>query len=98
PVQSDAVVVNLAAYRYDATSFALAQSAILLGNSAIPPAVYGFCAKRGIIEVRLASSVAVYPADAHVLDDEQPVDLNAPPHPGEAAYAWSKRWSEICAG
>jgi nucleoside-diphosphate-sugar epimerase len=66
-------------------------------NVEIANAVYGFCVERGISEVRLASSIAVYAADASLLSDDAPVDLNAWPHEGEAAYAWSKRWAEICA-
>lgn len=92
----ETVVINTAAYRYDARSFQAEQSTILTRNVAIANAVYDFCVTRKIAEVRLASSVAVYPATA-ALDDEAPVDLNGWPHAGEAAYAWSKRWAEICA-
>jgi nucleoside-diphosphate-sugar epimerase len=93
----DTIVINVAAVRYDAKTFAQRQAAILSENVAIANTVYGFCADRGIKEVRLASSVAVYPASWTSLDDEQPLDLNAWPNSGEGAYAWSKRWSEICA-
>jgi nucleoside-diphosphate-sugar epimerase len=59
--------------------------------------LYRFCLARGISEVRAAGSVAVYPKTWDVLDDQRPVDLNAPVHPGETSYAWSKRWAEILA-
>jgi nucleoside-diphosphate-sugar epimerase len=70
---------------------------ILDSNVRIANAVYGFCVARKISEIRLASSVAVYPASWPLLTDDKPVDLNDWPHAGEAAYAWSKRWAEICA-
>jgi nucleoside-diphosphate-sugar epimerase len=91
---AETVVINAAAYRYDARSFQAEQSTILTRNVAIANTVYDFCVMRKISEVRLASSVAVYPATA-TLDDETPIDLNGWPHAGEAAYAWSKRWAEI---
>ena len=59
--------------------------------------MYRFALARGITEIRVASSSAVYPAGLPVLDDACPVDLNAWPHDGEDAYAWSKRWGEIVA-
>jgi nucleoside-diphosphate-sugar epimerase len=93
----DTVVINAAAVRYDAATFGKEQSAILRRNVEIANEVYGFCVARSISEVRLASSVAVYPASMSLLSDEEPVDLNGWPHAGEAAYAWSKRWAEICA-
>ncbi|HWK43564.1 MAG TPA: NAD(P)-dependent oxidoreductase [Stellaceae bacterium] len=95
PVET--VVINVAAFRYDAAKFQAEQSLILERNTAIANSVYGFCAARGIKEVRLASSMAVYPAEWPVGDDDRPFDLNAWPHDGEAAYAWSKRWAEIVA-
>lgn len=91
------VVVNAAARRHDASRFAAEQSAILAHNSEIATRVYQFCVDRGVREVRLASSSAVYPAEWDLLDDERPVNLAAPPHQGEAGYAWSKRWAEIVA-
>lgn len=97
PLPPDTVVINAAAVRYDARTFRAQQTAILDRNVRIANAVYGFCVARKISEVRLASSVAVYPASWPVLIDEKPVDLNDWPHEGEAAYAWSKRWAEICA-
>ena len=97
PLPPDTVVINAAAVRYDAATFRAQQSAILNQNVGIANKVYGFCVARGISEVRLASSVAVYPATWALLDDNKPVDLNAWPHAGEAAYAWSKRWAEISA-
>ena len=97
PLPPDAVVINAAAVRYDARTFRAQQSEILDRNVRIANAVYGFCVARKISEVRLASSVAVYPASWPLLTDEKPVDLNDWPHPGEAAYAWSKRWAEVCA-
>jgi nucleoside-diphosphate-sugar epimerase len=94
----DTVVINLAAQRYDASRFDMAQSDILTANVEIANAVYRFCIRRGLREVRAASSVAVYEAGLAVLDDRRPVDFNAPPNTNEAFYAWSKRWSEIIAG
>ena len=93
----DTVVINAAAVRYDPRTFRADQGAILQRNVEIANTVYGFCVARKISEVRLASSVAVYPASAALLSDEQPIDLNDWPHAGEAAYAWSKRWAEISA-
>ena len=93
----ETVVINAAAVRYDPRTFRSEQSAILRHNVEIANTVYGFCVARGISEVRLASSVAVYPATVGVMSDEAPVDLNGWPHAGEAAYAWSKRWAEITA-
>lgn len=94
---SDTVVINAAAVRYDPRTFRAEQGAILQRNVEIANTVYGFCVARKIREVRLASSVAVYPASAALLSDEKPIDLNDWPHAGEAAYAWSKRWAEISA-
>jgi nucleoside-diphosphate-sugar epimerase len=93
----ETVLVNAAARRYDSRRFACEQSAILAHNSEIATRIYEFCVERGIREVRLASSVAVYPADWDLLDDEHPFDLAHPPHAAEAGYAWSKRWAEIVA-
>jgi len=97
PLPPETVVINAAAVRYDARTFRAQQSEILGRNVRIANLVYDFCVARKICEVRLASSVAVYPASWPVLIDDKPVDLNDWPHPGEAAYAWSKRWAEICA-
>lgn len=97
PLPQDTIVVSVAARRHDAGSFAREQSAILAHNSEIATRVYEFCVARGVREVRLASSVAVYPAAWELLDDERAIDLGAPPHQGEAGYAWSKRWAEIVA-
>jgi nucleoside-diphosphate-sugar epimerase len=97
PLPAETVVVNAAARRHDARRFASEQSTILAHNSEIATRVYEFCVGRGLREVRLASSVAVYPAAWDLLDDERPIDLAAPPHAGEAGYAWSKRWGEIVA-
>lgn len=94
----ETVVINVAAVRYDAGTFRADQNAIMRANVEIAGRGFGFCVARGISEVRLASSVAVYPAGESVdADDGKPVDLNDWPHEGEAAYAWSKRWAEICA-
>ena len=92
---ADSVCVHVAAQRYDASLFEMAQSDILTANVELTNKIYGFCTRRGIREVRLASSVAVYPATLPVMDDAWPVDLGAPPHASEAFYAWSKRWAEI---
>ncbi|MEE7440239.1 epimerase [Methylobacterium oryzae] len=96
-VPADAIVVNVAAQRYDADKFETAQSDLLTGNAEIANRLYRFCLTKGIREVRAASSVAVYPAALDPLDDAQAVDLNAPPNRNEAFYAWSKRWSEVIA-
>jgi len=98
PLPPDTVVIHVGAYRYDPERFELAQSDILLHNADLNARIYQFCAEREIREVRLASSVAVYPAELEVMDDTVSVDLNRPPHTGEAFYAWSKRWAEIMAG
>lgn len=87
--------IHVAAYRYDAAKFADSQSEILVANARLYEEFFHFCATRGISEVRLASSMAVYDSSLPVLDDAVPVDLNSPLHPREAFYGWSKRWSEI---
>lgn len=92
---AETLVINVAAMRYDARRFRAEQADIMAANMAIVNHVYGFCVRRGIKEVRYGSSSAVYPASAAVLDDDVPVDLNAWPHDGEAAYAWSRRWGEM---
>lgn len=97
PLPPDAIVVNLAAQRYDASRFEMAQSDILTANVGIANTVYRFCLERGLREVRAASSVAVYPAGLSVMDDATPVDLNVPPNANEAFYGWSKRWGEVLA-
>jgi nucleoside-diphosphate-sugar epimerase len=97
PLPADTIVVNLAAQRYDASRFEMAQSDILTANVDIANTVYRFCLERGLREVRAASSVAVYPAGLSVMDDAVPVDLNVSPNPNEAFYGWSKRWGEILA-
>ena len=93
----DTAVVNVAAFRYFASRFGTQQAEILSANVSLTDAVYRFALDRGITEVRAASSAAVYPAEWAVQDDALPLDLNAWPHLGEAAYAWSKRWGEITA-
>ena len=97
PLPTDTVVINFAAFRYDAGRFELAQSDIIRHNAELASRIFDFCAQRKIREMRLASSVAVYPGHLDIMDDAVPVDLNAPPHQGEAFYAWSKRWQEILA-
>jgi UDP-glucose 4-epimerase len=94
---ADTVVVHVAASRYDAGRFDLAQSDIIGANARLNTGVYHCCAERGIKEVRLASSVAVYGAGLPVMDDAVPVDLNTEPNRNEAFYAWSKRWAETLA-
>src|SRR5437764_1220007 len=47
---ADTVMVNLAAYRYDAGQFELAQSEILAQNANIVTALYHFCVTRGLRE------------------------------------------------
>lgn len=93
----DTVVCHVAAQRYDADRFEMAQSDILTANVELGNRVYAFCALRGVKEVRMASSVAVYQAGLPIMDDRDAVDLNSPPHRNEAFYAWSKRWAEILA-
>jgi nucleoside-diphosphate-sugar epimerase len=90
-------IVHVAAFRYFASRFATQQAEILASNTALTDTVYRFALARGITEIRAASSAAVYPADWPVQDDDRELDLNAWPHDGEAAYAWSKRWGEIVA-
>lgn len=94
---ADAIAVHVAAYRYDSERFELKQSDILVNNLALNARVFQFCAERGVKELRMASSVAVYPGHLAVMDDAEPLDLNAPPHTGEAFYAWSKRAAEVMA-
>ena len=93
----ETAVVNVAAFRYAANRFSGQQADILSVNVGLTDAVYRFALDRGIGEVRAASSAAVYPADWVVQDDARLLDLNAWPHAGEVAYAWSKRWGEISA-
>lgn len=88
-------IIHVAALRYDAASFAHQQAEILWTNVALSKLVYRFALSRGITEIRVAGSAAVYPASWTTLDDAQPLDLNDWPHEGEAPYAWSKRWGEI---
>lgn len=97
PLGDDPIVVHVAAQRYDAGRFDMGQSDILTANVELSNRVFEFCARRGIKEVRMASSVAVYEASLPVMDDVRPVDLNSSPHRNEAFYAWSKRWAEILA-
>lgn len=97
-VPKGTVAIHLAAYRYDSQRFDMAQSDILQNNNAINARIFHFCAERRIAELRLGSSVAVYPAGLAVMDDAQPVDFNSPPNPNEAFYAWSKRFAEVMAG
>jgi len=93
----DAILVDLAAYRYDALNFGEAQAAILIENVRLLCDVYEFCATNNIREIRRASSVAVYSADTDTLDDGSPLDLSENPHDGELMYAWSKRIGETYA-
>jgi nucleoside-diphosphate-sugar epimerase len=97
PLPRSTAIVHVAAHRYHATRFAAEQAVILSANLGLTDLVYRFARERGIREIRAASSAAVYPAEWAVLDDSRPLDLNAWPHEGEAAYAWSKRWGEIAA-
>ena len=97
PLPVDTALIHVGAHRYDAGRLDLVQSDILLANVDLATRVYHFCAERRITEVRLASSVAVYEAELASMDDALPVRLDAPPHEGEAFYAWSKRWAEVLA-
>jgi nucleoside-diphosphate-sugar epimerase len=94
-VAPDSIVINVAAYRYDAANFAAGQTEILLRNVEIAGKVYEFCVRNGITEVRAASSIAVYPANDANFDDAAPLDLSHDPHPGELMYGWSKRIGEV---
>lgn len=94
---SHSAIVDVAAFCYFASSFGQQQAEILAANQRISETVYRLARNRGIAEVRTASSCAVYPASWDALDDARPLDLNDWPHPGEAAYVWSKRWGEISA-
>ena len=96
-VGSEAALIHAAAYRYDALRFAADQAQILLRNVEILGNVYEFCARSGIMEVRVAGSVAVYPADNALFDDAAPIDLNRDPQDSELMYAWSKRIGEVYA-
>jgi nucleoside-diphosphate-sugar epimerase len=91
-------IVHVAAFRYFASRFASQQADIVSTNVDLTNRVYRFALARGIRELRVASSSAVYPAAWPVLDDGAPIDLNLWPHDGEAPYAWSKRWGELAAG
>lgn len=91
------IVFHVAAQRYDASNFDMAQSDILTSNVELSNRVYAFCARTGVKEVRLASSVAVYQAGLPNMDDATPIDLHLDPYPNEAFYGWSKRWGEILA-
>ena len=93
----DTVIINVAAFRYFASRFGKQQAVILSNNVDLTNTIYSFALERGITELRVASSSAVYPADWKLLDDSVPLDLDAWPHAGEAAYAWSKRWGEVVA-
>lgn len=93
----DAILINVAAARYDPRSFRADQSLILQRNLAILTGVYRFCVDRGIAEVRQASSSAVYPAGLDPQDDDEPLDLTRAPNEGELGYAWSRRMAEIIA-
>jgi nucleoside-diphosphate-sugar epimerase len=94
---AETIVINVAAHRYNAACFRHDQSLIFAENTSIVGLVYWFCAERGVKEVRQASSLAVYPAGTDLLDDEVLIDLNRPPHAGEAAYGWSRRLLEVAA-
>jgi nucleoside-diphosphate-sugar epimerase len=94
-IMPDSIVINVAAYRYDAANFDAGQTEILLRNVEITGKVYEFCVRNGITEVRAASSIAVYPANDANFDDAAPLDLNRGPHPGELMYGWSKRIAEV---
>jgi UDP-glucose 4-epimerase len=93
----DTIVIHVAAYRYDSARFEYKQSDILVENLSLNAQVFKFCVERKLTELRMASSVAVYPADLAIMDDAISIDLDRPPHVGEAFYAWSKRTAEIMA-
>ena len=97
-LRGETVVVHLAAHRYDAAAFSVAQSEILQRNATIAAQVFDFCVRHEIKELRMASSIAVYDGQATDLDDAKPLDLGHDPADSELMYGWSKRWAEICAG
>ena len=68
--------MHVAAFRYFASRFAHQQADIVAANLSLTDLVYRFALQRGISEVRVASSSAVYPAVSPVLDDTMPIDLN----------------------
>ena len=61
----------------------------LLLNTTVLDAAY----QCGVDRYLFTSSVAVYPGDLDVLDED--VALDSPPNKSEAGYAWSKRMGEI---
>jgi nucleoside-diphosphate-sugar epimerase len=96
-VASDTAIVHVAAFRYDARSNTADQERALVANAALTQAVYDFAARRGITEIRVASSQAVYPGSWEIGDDARDFGFGDPPRAGEAAYAWSKRLGEAVA-
>ncbi len=98
-VPADAIVVNVAAQRYDADKFETAQSDLLTGNAEIANRLYRFCLTKGIREVRAASSVAVYPAACDPLDDARPSTSTRRPirtRPSTRGRSAGPRWSPTC--
>jgi nucleoside-diphosphate-sugar epimerase len=91
------VLINVAAHRYDASRARSEQAMAFEVNTHIVNTIYAFAIEREVKEIRYASSVAVYPADWDILDDERDDALLGEPHAGEFLYASSKRWGEIAA-
>jgi nucleoside-diphosphate-sugar epimerase len=88
------VAINLAAARYDAAKFQHYQADIFSQNVDIATRFYRFCVMHDISEVRFASSIAVYPQSATLLQDSAPLDTNEYPAQSERMYGVSKRISE----
>lgn len=96
-LEGETVAVVLAAHRYDASAFKLAQSEILVRNVNILGEAYHACVRLGVQEVRLASSIGVYGGELKMLEDGAPLDRGLDPAQSELMYGWSKRIGETYA-
>ena len=94
----DTVVINLAAQRYDASRFDMAQSDILTANVEIANAVYRFCFAEDCARCERRRALRYMRQGWPCSMIAGRSTFNAPPNTNEAFYAWSKRWSEIIAG
>lgn len=94
---NNSVIINAAAFRYNAENFKEDQLLAFDTNVNITNKLFEFAVKRKINEVRFASSSAVYPSEWSLLDDDRVLPFAASPNMGEFHYAWSKRWGEISA-
>lgn len=84
-------IVHVAAMRYRASTFDADQAEIVKVNSNITRRIFDFAERRGIKEVRMASSSAVYSADCGVMDDAVEINNASPVY---APYCAGKRWAE----